>query len=168
MADSEKNGSVDQCEEARAEAEAEEMVPVAESGSQKELIVKSLEEEFSEAARSVVDKVAESSFVKEVEKLVHVSDPWAALKNIGAHKDEQDKEAPEEGTLPASDENVGESSEKISYETQVVASKERETDDLHAKPKATHTQPFVAVSAGSRASWANCCGLLDFLKPSDQ
>ncbi|XP_075481735.1 uncharacterized protein LOC142522318 [Primulina tabacum] len=164
MADFDKNGSVDQCEESRAE----ETVPVAESGSPKDSIVKYLEEEFSEAARSVVDKVAESSFVEEVEKLVHVSDPWDALKNLGCHKDEQNKEAPEESTLPASDENVGESPEKTSDKTQVVASKERETDDLHENQKATHTQPFVAVSASSKASWANCCGLLDFLKPSDQ
>lgn len=114
MADFEKNGSVGQREEPRAE----ETVTVAESGSPKESIVKSLEEEFSEAARSEVDKVAESSFVKEV----------------------QNKEAPDESTFPASDENVGESSEKTPDETHVLASKERETDDLHENPKATYTQ----------------------------
>ncbi|XP_073155143.1 uncharacterized protein [Henckelia pumila] len=164
MADSEKNGSVDQCEEAGAG----ETVRVAESGSPKDSVVKSLEEEFSEAARSVEDEVAESSFVQEVEKLAYSSDPWAALKNLGGHKDEQNQGPPEGSKSPASDENVGESSEKTSEETRVVASNERDTDDLHENPKATHTQPFVAVSAGSRASWANCCGLLDFLKPSDQ
>lgn len=81
--------------------------------------------------------MAESSFVQEVEKLVHVSDPWAELKNLGDHKDELNQTAAEESTLPAS-----ESSEaaKTSDETQVVESKERETVDLHENPKATQSQ----------------------------
>ncbi|KZV43141.1 hypothetical protein F511_07956 [Dorcoceras hygrometricum] len=132
MADYEKNGSVGQCEETGVED--------ADPGSPQDSIVKSLEREFSEAARSAV---AESSFVEEVEKMALVSDPWAALKNLGGPKDGQIQEPPEEGrSLPASDENVGGSLEatKTPYESQVVASTKRETGDLHEKPKATHGQ----------------------------
>ncbi|KAI3465902.1 hypothetical protein Pfo_022565 [Paulownia fortunei] len=73
-------------------------------------------------------------------------------------------------TLPTSDENIGESSEaaKSSSDETAANSKQLGKTDLDENPRSTHTQPFVAVAAGTQASWTNCCGLFDVLRSPDQ
>ncbi|KAK4438944.1 hypothetical protein Salat_0229000 [Sesamum alatum] len=119
---------------------------ILEAGTHLDSVVKPYVEEFIEAAKSLVENVTEVG--KEVEKLVLVSDPWASLKKMGT-----------EETLPTS-ENVGESSEDVKS-----VSREAAADSSEAE---MHSQPFVAVTTATRASWMNCCGLLDVLRPSEQ
>ncbi|KAL3652457.1 hypothetical protein CASFOL_002138 [Castilleja foliolosa] len=96
-------------------------------------------EKLAQAAE-FLDPSSIAQFEKElVEKLVHVSESSSI-------------------PLPTSDEKVGESTEPV------VAGEA----GLDENPRSAHTQPFVAVAAGSQASWMNCCGLLDVFRPSEQ
>ncbi|XP_011082919.1 uncharacterized protein LOC105165561 [Sesamum indicum] len=119
---------------------------ILEAGTHLDSVVKPYVEEFTEAAKSLLENVTEVG--KEVEKLVLVSDPWAPLKKMGT-----------EETLPTS-ENVGESSEDVKSVSREAAADSKEAE--------MHSRPFVDVTTATQASWMNCCGLLDVLRPSDQ
>ncbi|KAL8507962.1 hypothetical protein ACS0TY_018493 [Phlomoides rotata] len=107
-----------------------------------EVLSRALEDEptLDSVVKPVVDELTqvEAGF----ENLALVSDPWTSLRNS---------------------EPVQESSDAVKS-----APTEQENADLDEHSRAVHTQPFVAVTAGTRASWTNCCGLLDVLRPSDQ
>lgn len=102
-------------------------------------VVKPFVEEFTQAAKSLVQNVTDesSSYVteveKEVENLALVSDPWASLRNLDPVQESSVKRTEE--TLPNSDENIGESSEAVKS-----TSAEQEKDDLDENPRTTHTQ----------------------------
>ncbi|KAL7087236.1 hypothetical protein ACP275_13G055100 [Erythranthe tilingii] len=125
--------------------------------------IESFVEEFKKTEESVVENVTQTSstYVTQVEREIKnlVADPWGILKKF----------VPEE-TLPTSDKSVGDSSDAANKSTPVEKNGEEE-DCVDENPRATHGQPLAAVaatSATSPASWMNCCGLLDLLRPSDK
>ncbi|KAL7129151.1 hypothetical protein ABFS83_13G044600 [Erythranthe nasuta] len=124
--------------------------------------IESFVEEFKKAEESVVENVTQTSstYVTQVDREIKnlVADPWGILKKF----------VPEE-TLPTSDKSVGDSSEAANKSTS--AEKNGEEDCVDENSRATHGQPLAAVaatSATSPASWMNCCGLLELLRPSDK
>ncbi|KAI3457070.1 hypothetical protein Pfo_013733 [Paulownia fortunei] len=146
--------------EGKTEERKVDLGQILEVGPPLDLVLKPFVEEFTQAAESLVPSYV-TEVEKEVEKLVLVSDPWASLKNLEPAPESSLKGT--EDTLPTSDENVGESLEAVKSR-----SAEPEEAGLDENPRSTHTQPFVAVTAATRASWMNCCGLIDVLRPSDQ
>ncbi|CAA0816308.1 Unknown protein [Striga hermonthica] len=113
-----------------------------------ESVLKPVVEEFSEGAKALVASCVDHVEKGLAEKLAQVNVSKSLFK------------------LPSSDEKVGESSSEAAKPESV----EKEARGLEENPRSTDThegQPLVAVTAGTRASWMNCCGLLDVLRPSD-
>ncbi|GER53419.1 formamidopyrimidine-DNA glycosylase [Striga asiatica] len=110
-----------------------------------ESVLKPVVEEFSEGAKTLVTSCVDHMEKGLVEKLGHVNVSESLFK------------------LPTSDEKVGESSSESAKPESV----EKEERGLEENPRSTDTNEGQPVTAGTRASWINCCGLLDVLRPSD-
>lgn len=110
-----------------------EGVPVEESPL--DSVAKPLVEQVSQAAKSLMENV-DPSYVTQLEKGVEnlVSDPLAALKNLGAGNPAPTSGGTEEAVLPTSDKNVCESS------VSERAIDDPEKADSDANPRSTHTQ----------------------------